>query len=92
MRAGTINCESNLPGLTSPESVHQSQLRELVKLYTKMSLQSSLRVCATEGNMSDTIAVIRCSSMFNMRNVIYSNSRVTLASLWVWNHFSRSLH
>ena len=42
-----------------------------------MSLQSSLRVCATEGNMSDTIAVIRCSSMFNMRNVI-----VTRESLW----------
>ena len=27
------------------ESVHQSQLRELVKLYTKMSLLSSLSVC-----------------------------------------------
>ena len=42
-----------------------------------MSLQSSFRVCATEGNMSDTIAVIRCSSMFNMRNVI-----VTRELLW----------
>ena len=57
--------------------MHQPQLRESVKLYTAMSVQSSLRVCATGGNTSDTIAVIRCSSMFNMRNVI-----VTRESLW----------
>ena len=42
-----------------------------------MSVQSSLRVCATAGNTSDTIAVIRCSAMFNMRNVV-----VTRETLW----------
>ena len=42
-----------------------------------MSVQSSLRVCATAGNTRDTIAVICCSAMFNMRNVV-----VTRKTLW----------